>query len=194
MKRSLALLLITVFCCCNGLNDAYAYTAMQNTAASPALKCSDPDPENGSAYYSIDLVTTRNIPGTGAGSGKAVMQFKPGPFGISVSEDGSYIHELKIQLNRITKPESGSYVAWVTTPSLDRISRLGVLDDDFKTTGTVSWNKYIVVITLEQDISEKQEIWEGPIAFRGLSRSGLMHTMAGHGPFEQEPCAKFGYY
>jgi hypothetical protein len=28
---------------------------------------------------------------------------------------------------------------------------------------------------------------------RGMSRSGRMHTLAGHGPFEAEPCAKYGF-
>jgi hypothetical protein len=28
---------------------------------------------------------------------------------------------------------------------------------------------------------------------RGMSRSGMMHTMAGHGPFQQENCARYGY-
>ncbi|MDZ7808701.1 MAG: hypothetical protein U5K71_16570 [Gracilimonas sp.] len=61
--------------------------------------------------------------------------------------------------------------------------------------GVVDWNKYIVVITLEEEVPAKNtNMWSGSIAFRGLSRSGLMHTMAGHGPFAQEPCAKFGYY
>jgi len=36
-------------------------------------------------------------------------------------------------------------------------------------------------------------MWTGPVVMRGMSRSGLMHTMAGHGAFEQENCAAYGY-
>ncbi len=151
--------------------------------------------EAGSEYYTIDLVTTKNIPGTGQATGKAVMKFSPNPFGISIAKDGSFRHRLDIHLNKVNKPKTGTFVAWVTTPSLDKVKLIGSLDEDLKASGLVDWNKYIVVITLEEDIpSTNTSMWSGAIAFRGLSRSGLMHTMAGHGPFAQEPCAKYGYY
>lgn len=150
--------------------------------------------DSGSSYYSIDLVTTKNIPGTGQAKGKAVMKFDGSPFGISVTKDGFYRHRLDIQLENIKNPKDGRFVAWVTTPSLDQTKLIGSLDQEYLVSGEVSWNKYIVVITLEESTPENGQIWQGPIAFRGMSRSGLMHTMAGHGPFEQEPCAKYGYY
>ncbi|MDE2875730.1 MAG: hypothetical protein OXU69_07275 [Gemmatimonadota bacterium] len=31
------------------------------------------------------------------------------------------------------------------------------------------------------------------VVIRGMSRSGMTHTMAGHGPFEEENCAAYGY-
>lgn len=157
----------------------------------PPMHCMD----TGSEYYTIDLVTTKNIPGTGQAKGKAVMKFSPNPFGISIAKDGSYRHRLDIQINRVNKPKEGAFVAWVTTPSLDKVRLIGTLDEDLETSGTVDWNKYIVVITHEEEApSPETTMWAGSIAFRGLSRSGLMHTMAGHGPFAQEPCAKYGYY
>jgi len=159
------------------------------TAGIPPL-CQEFGPE----YYSIDLVTTKNIPGTGQAHGKAVMKFDASPFGLSIAKDGSYRHRLDIRLENVKNFGSGAFVAWVTTPSLDKVQRLGVLKDDYTVSGTVNWNKYLVVITLEKAEPENGQSWQGPIAFRGISRSGLMHTMAGHGPFEQEPCAKYGYY
>ncbi len=150
--------------------------------------------EPGLSYYSIDLVTTKNIPGTGQAGGKAVMKFDSSPFGISITKDGSYRHLLDIKLGNIKNHKKGRFVAWVTTPSLDQTKLIGSLDQEYTVSGEVSWNKYIVVITLEVSTPEDGQIWQGPIAFRGMSRSGLMHTMAGHGPFEQEPCAKYGYY
>ena len=157
----------------------------------PYIRCVD----TGSEYYTLDLVTTKNIPGTGQAEGKAIMKFAPNPFGISITKNGSFRHLLDIQVNKANTPKSGVFVVWVTTPTLDKVRLIGPLDNNFKVSGTVDWNKYIVVITLEEKVPAiSTDNWSGPIAFRGLSRSGLMHTMAGHGPFDEEPCAKYGYY
>ncbi|MDR9418724.1 hypothetical protein [Gracilimonas sp.] len=168
-----------------------AFSSQLKAEPGPPIQCVD----TGSDYYTIDLVTTKNIPGTGQATGKAVMKFSPNPFGISITKDGSFRHQLDIQINKANKPEEGTFVAWVTTPSLDKIKMIGPLDENMEVSGTVEWNKYIVVITLEEETPDPNtNMWSGSIAFRGLSRSGLMHTMAGHGPFAQEPCAKYGYY
>ena len=84
---------------------------------------------------------------------------------------------------------------WITTPNLDKIKRLGVLSDEkvSQVSGQVDWNKFLVVVTLEPSVADDDRMWVGPIIMRGISRSGLMHTMAGHGPFEREPCQKYGY-
>jgi hypothetical protein len=84
-------------------------------------------------------------------------------------------------------------VAWVTTPDIDRIERMSALDGNLRAKGTVSWNKFIVVITLEPDDDPGAATWTGPVVFRGMSRSGMMHTMVGHGALQQENCAAFGY-
>jgi len=65
--------------------------------------------------------------------------------------------------------------------------------DDLQASGSVSWNKFIVVVTLESSDDPDQTMWTGPIVFRGASRSGMMHTMVGHGPLQQENCAAYGY-
>ncbi|HZD06335.1 MAG TPA: hypothetical protein VE173_15600, partial [Longimicrobiales bacterium] len=59
--------------------------------------------------------------------------------------------------------------------------------------GRSSWNKFLVVVTLEPTDGSDASTWSGPIVLRGMSRSGAMHTMAGHGPFQQEKCAAYGY-
>ena len=115
------------------------------------------------------------------------------PFGISLASDGSYRYRLDIKVNKLRPPRKGHYVVWVTTPDLDQVVRVGVLPDNHTIRGIVEWNKFLVVITLEPDEAGDAEIWSGPIVLRGVSRSGLMHTMAGHGPFEDEPCALYGY-
>lgn len=164
--------------------------APHEAPAAAAPFCSaDPEPPE---YYAIPLVTTKNVPGTAFTRGNADVTFAPSPYGVSVAPDGSYSYDVHVRLDDLPEPPQGGYVAWVTTTQVDRIERLGALEDG-QVTGTVDWNKFLVVVTLEDDPSTAADRWSGPIAFRGMSRSGKMHTMAGHGPFQEERCATYGY-
>lgn len=145
-----------------------------------------------STYYEIALVTTKRVAGTGLAKGTAQVNFAASPFGVSVSPEGSYIYDLKLQVERLKPSKKGVYTAWVSTPNLDEIERLGVFDESFTLSARVEWNKFLVIITLEPS-AQATDTWQGPIILRGISRSGLMHTLAGHGPFELEPCATYGF-
>ena len=149
--------------------------------------------QSGTDYYTIDLVSTRRVPGSGQAEGIGEVYYAQTPFGISLTEDGSYVYNLDIQVDKLRPSNKGDYVAWITTPQIDQVKRIGVLDEENRASGTVEWNKFLVVISLEQGENPASETWTGPIVLRGISRSGLMHTMAGHGPFEDEPCALYGY-
>ncbi len=160
------------------------------TRSAPTVCGVDADPP---IYYAIQLVTTKNVPGTGYTRGTADVTFAPAPFGVSVAADGSYRYDLHVSFTGLKAPVRGRYVAWATTSQVDEIVRLGVLDENFTASGTVAWNKFLVVITLEEDDDPSATMWSGPIAFRGMSRSGKMHTMIGHGPLQEEKCAAYGY-
>ncbi len=144
-------------------------------------------------YYGFPIVSTRRVPGTGQATGLGLITFVPSPFGLSLAPDGSYVYDLVLASERLAPPREGTYVAWVTTPSLDRVRLVGALDEQGGIRGTVQWNKFLVVITLEPRLDPEATTWSGPIVMRGMSRSGMMHTMAGHGPFESENCALYGY-
>ena len=160
-------------------------------SASPdAGDCAFEDPE----YYKIRLVPTRRVPGARRATGAAAVTFTPSPFGISISPKGNYVYSLDIAIENLPPARDGAYVAWASTSDLDEIKRLGPLDEQMSISGQVDWNKFLVIITLEPLDNVAGDIWQGPVVLRGMSRSGLMHTMAGHGPFQQEPCATFGYY
>jgi hypothetical protein len=149
---------------------------------------------DGPPYYAIELVTTRNVPGTGLGLGTAEVAVPGGsPFSIGVGGDGSYVYDVTVSLERVSPPGSGRLVAWATSPDLAGVVRLGALDGGLAATGRVAWNQFIVVVTLEPRDDPAAERWSGPVAFRGMSRSGRMHTMVGHGAFQQENCAAWGY-
>ena len=148
----------------------------------------------GPEYYAFQLVTTRNLPGTGLARGSAEVAFaSESPFQVSLTADGSYLYEIDVLLERMRAPRQGALVAWVTTPDLDRVVRMGALDEHLRTSGSVTWNKFLVVITLEPTDDPHQRLWTGPVVFRGMSRSGMMHTMVGHGALQQENCAAYGY-
>ena len=157
----------------------------------PVLTCTladDPPP-----YYAIELVTTKRVPGARMATGTADVLFAHSPFGLALTPEGEYVYDLKIRVDKLAPARKGAYVAWVTTPNLDQRVRLGALDESHTVSGRVAWNKFLVVVTLEEDEAEGQASWQGPVVVRGMSRSGLMHTQAGHGPFESEPCAVYGY-
>lgn len=168
----------------------------------------DPD------YYRIPLATTRLVAGTGQTTGEAGLVFPAAsPFGIAVTPDGSYDYRVRFDVRRLPARSREVFVAWVTTPEIDRVRRIGPLDGGWAE-GPVEWNKFLVVVTMEPVDSptaapvDEQALegmdapggvagttppWTGPVVLRGMSRSGRMHTMAGHGPFEQERCAKYGF-
>ena len=150
----------------------------------------DPDPP---VYYAIDLVTTRKVPGARLATGTGNVTFARSPFGVALTPEGEYAYNLAISMEKVRLREGQVLDAWITTPNLDQIVYIGRLDESLATSGRVNWNKFLVVITLEDADSVPGARWTGPIVARGMSRSGLMHTMAGHGPFQTEPCSVYGY-
>ena len=144
-------------------------------------------------YYAIEMVKTGRVPGTGRSRGIGQASFARSPFGISIAPDGTYIYDLTIGFEGLKEQKQGHYTAWLTTSEVDQVKRLGVLDQNDSVRGRVAWNKYLVVLTLEPEDDPGATKWSGPIVSRGMSRSGMMHTLAGHGPYENEPCAKYGF-
>jgi hypothetical protein len=144
-------------------------------------------------YYEIELVTTRKVPGARLAKGKGEVTYVASPFGISVSEAGSFHVNIDVSMSNVRLDDDNVLVAWITTPQLDQIRALGILDENLRVSGQTDFNKFLLVITLEPAGKVPGAMWTGPVVSRGMSRSGLMHTMAGHGPFESEPCAVYGY-
>jgi len=144
-------------------------------------------------YYQIRLVGTKKVRGSRMAKGMGEVTFASSPFGVALSETGTYVVNLDLAMSNVTLDEGMSLAAWVTTPQIDQTEAIGIFDDAFQIQGSTEWNKFLVVITLEPKGKPLGPTWTGPIVARGMSRSGLMHTMAGHGPFETEPCAVYGF-
>ena len=147
----------------------------------------------GPEYYQFPMVSTKRVPGTGNAAGVGEVAFAPSPFGVALGSDGSYRYDFTVRLERLAPARGGTYVVWTTTPELDQIALAGELTDAAGFSGQVAWNKFLVVVTLEPAFDPDATLWTGPIVIRGMSRSGMMHTMAGHGPFEEKNCAAYGY-
>ena len=155
--------------------------------ADPMLTCSA-----GPEYYRIDLVSTRKLPGTYAASGFVDVQYARSPFGVALSPTGQYVYDFDVKLADVKAQPKGHYVVWLATPTLQDVQHVGPLSAQFEVSGQVTFNKFLVVVSLEQDGYDIAR-WTGPIAFRGLSRSGKMHTSIGHGLFQDEPCVQYGF-
>ena len=150
-------------------------------------------PVEAPAYYAFPVVSTRRLPGTGLAAGLGEVTFADSPFGVTLADDGSYVLDVWLSVERLMAPREGVYVGWLTTPDLDEVERVGPLAEGGQLRGRARWNKFLLVVTLEPADDPGAAMWTGPVVMRGMSRSGQMHTMAGHGAFEEENCAAYGY-
>jgi hypothetical protein len=161
----------------------------------PATAAGDPPAVNEGLYcrefptpspkdpFTIALVPTANADGA---SGEAKLTFAQSPFGIAVTPAGHHLYDITVATDGLRSTPGVTYVAWAVTPTLAQTAKLGPLDAEGETTAQVAFNKFLVFVTAET--SPDVDRWTGPIVLRGISRSGRLHTMLGHGPFEGEPC------
>ena len=150
-------------------------------APEPCRAPAGPDP------FEVVLVPTAHANGAG---GRVDLRFADSPFGVAVSTDGHHIYEARLRTTGL-RAAGRVLVVWAATPELDQVEKLGMLDEAGALDGRIAFNKFLVFVTAEA--SADVERWAGPILLRGISPSGRMHTMAGHGPFQGEPCSKWGF-
>ena len=206
IKGLFGLILLTVLVGATGWNSAITPNSSQPVSAPSVAECVvGPYAPNFQApgyyapdyqapdYYQVKLVGTRKVQGARQAKGIGSVTFAMSPFGVALSETGTYVVNLDLEMSNVTLDPDMSLAAWVTTPQIDQIAPIGHFDAEFKLSGSTGWNKFLIVITLEPKGKPLGSTWTGPIVARGMSRSGLMHTMAGHGPFETEPCAVYGF-
>ncbi len=134
----------------------------------------------------VPLRPTQNAPG---GRGSMTLVASESPFGIAVDGEGRHAYVVTLTIEQLRRRDGTHHVAWAATPELDQVVRLGVFDETRRASGPVSWNKFLVFVTEEPDPDVDR--WTGPVLLTGLSPSGRMHTMAGHGPFEGVNCQNY---
>ncbi|MXW66679.1 MAG: hypothetical protein F4Z72_06685 [Gemmatimonadales bacterium] len=137
------------------------------------------------------LVTPEVVPLSGTqsapGSRGSMTLTQPGsPFEITVDDGGFQTFDVEIQVDRLRRRGEAVYVAWAAKPELDEWVQLGTLGEENRLTARLAWNQFLVFVS--EEASTDVERWQGPIVLTGLSPSGRLHTMAGHGPFEAMNC------
>lgn len=132
--------------------------------------------------YDIPLFATPKAP---AANGAARLVFAQSPFGIAVTADGHAQYDVQITVSRLPAPSSlgafRSYVAWATTPDLQRWDRLGAITNGTTTVGHVALNKFLLVITAESDSAPRTHA--GPTVLHGTSPSGWLQSFLNHPMF-----------
>jgi hypothetical protein len=111
------------------------------------------------------------------------------PYGVSVDEEGRVQYDVTIEVAGLPAVEGQSYQVWITTPKLDPIAHLGVLDARRSVTGATDWHQLMVVISREDAdrVVAEGDRWDGPIVMRGFSAGARVTPMAQHSLFQQTP-------
>ncbi|MGH7418671.1 MAG: hypothetical protein ACREKB_12945, partial [Candidatus Rokuibacteriota bacterium] len=144
--------------------------------------CAQPSAHDGApdrSLYCIDLVPVPELPGA---SGAVDLGRARSPFATAVTRDGVLIYDLTVTLAGLPAPAAlgpyAAYVAWVTTPDLEPMVRLGVVTNGRTALGPVAFNKFLVLVSAEA--SPEVTVRRGTLVLRGSSPSMLMrpHDMS----------------
>ena len=121
--------------------------------------------------YCIELV---RAVGVRSGSGRVELGRAPGPFTVDVSPDGHLRYTPAVTLSGLPRPASlgryAAFVAWVASPTMDVIQRLGAVDNGRNVLPAISLDKFIVLVTAEE--SARTTDMRGRLLLRGMSPSG----------------------
>ncbi len=129
------------------------------------------------------LVPATAFPGA---SGDVALRPAWSPFDVAVTRDGFLVYDLTVTVSGLPRAEAGqTFVAWLATPELDRVRRLGLVHAEVPLTGRVDWNQFLVVVTLES--GEPSDRWTGATVLMGRSPSALIRPLWGHSIFRPTP-------
>ena len=120
--------------------------------------------------YCIELVRAAGVP---SGAGRVELGRAPGPFTVDVTPNGHLRYTPAVTLSGLARPASlgqfAAYVAWVASPTMDVVRRLGAVDNGRTVLPAIALDKFVILISAEQS-GEAQEM-SGRLVLRGMSPS-----------------------
>ncbi|HET6701611.1 MAG TPA: multicopper oxidase family protein [Gemmatimonadaceae bacterium] len=120
--------------------------------------------------YCIELIPVPGVPGAG---GRVELAYLPNPFTVAALVDGRLRYRPVAHLSPLPPPRSlGSftqYVAWISSPTMDSVVRLGAVTEGTTTLPPIDLEKFVILITAEG--SGERAAPEGRIVLRGQSPS-----------------------
>ena len=120
--------------------------------------------------YCIELIRAIGIQ---SASGRVELGRAPGPFTVDVTADGHLRYTPAVTLSGLAHPSSlgrfTSYVAWVASPTMDVVRRLGVVDNGRTVLPAIALDKFIILVSVEAS-AEATEM-AGRLVLRGMSPS-----------------------
>ena len=152
-----------------GENTSDLHTASAGTPGCMRDSIGAPSPTS----YCIELIP---VPALRGASGTAELRRVPGPFGTAVSREGAHLHDIVFELRGLPAPATlGDYttfVAWATSPMLDRTVRLGPVTNGRTLAGRVGLDQFILMVSAESgpEVAERR----GPLVVRGMSPAMVM--------------------
>ncbi len=150
-----------------------AVPAARESGRSPCATPTAQDPAPDRSLYCIDLVPVPDLPEI---SGTVELGRARSPFAAAVTPDGVLVYDLAVTLAGLPAPGAlgpyAAYVAWVTTPELEPMVKLGVVTNGRTVLGPVALNKFLVLVSAEAsaDVAARR----GKLVLRGSSPSMLM--------------------
>jgi suppressor of ftsI len=120
--------------------------------------------------YCIALIPASGIMGS---SGHVALRRKPGPFTVDVTAEGRIRHSPVLTLAGLPRPSElgpySTYVAWVATPVMHPVARLGVVTNGDNHLPAITHDKFVVLVTAER--SPNGADMQGRMVLRGESPS-----------------------
>jgi FtsP/CotA-like multicopper oxidase with cupredoxin domain len=120
--------------------------------------------------YCIELIAAPRIVGV---SGRVELIVRPGPFTVDVTAAGVLRFSPVIKLEGLPAPASlgqySTYVAWVATPVMDHVIRLGEVRNGRAELPAIALDKFMILVTAEPEANVTAP--SGPFVLRGASPS-----------------------
>jgi FtsP/CotA-like multicopper oxidase with cupredoxin domain len=134
--------------------------------------CDSPD---AALSPSRDLYCIELVPAVGirSGTGRVELGRTPGPFTVDATDDGHLRYTPVVTLTGLARPSSlgryAAYVAWVASPTMDIVQRLGTVDNGRTVLPRIALDKFFLLISAESSADAKD--MRGRIVLRGMSPS-----------------------